>query len=78
MMKNSLIPVLKHIGLEGGVNEFIPISSRTLASHLGISQQSASKKILELLDEELIIRRLGARTQFIKVTDMVIPYIAVR
>ncbi len=68
-MKNSLMPVLKHIGLEGGVNDFIPISSRELAEDLDISQQSASKKILELLEDELIIRRLGARRQFIKVTN---------
>lgn len=68
-MKNSLMPVLKHIGMDGGVHEFIPISSRSLAKELGISQQSASKKILELLDSELIIRRLGARRQFIKLTD---------
>ena len=68
-MKKALIPILKHIGLEGGVNDFIPISSRKLGNNLGISQQSASKKILELLEDDLIIRRLGARTQFIKITD---------
>jgi len=68
-MKSSLLLVLKRIGLGGGVNEFIPISSRELANELAISQQSASKKILELLDNELIIRRLGARRQFIKITD---------
>jgi riboflavin kinase len=69
MMKRTLIPVLKHLGLEGGINEYIPISSRELAQELKISQQSASKKILELLDDELIVRRLGARRQFIKLTD---------
>ncbi len=68
-MKNSLISVLKHIGLVGGVHDFTPISSRMLADELGISQQSASKKILELLEDELITRRLGARRQFIKITD---------
>jgi riboflavin kinase len=68
-MKKALIPVLKHLGLEGGIHEFIPVSSRQLGENLGISQQSASKKILELLDDGLIIRRVGARTQFIKVTE---------
>jgi riboflavin kinase len=68
-MKSSLILVLKHIGLEGGVNDFIPISSRELAETLDISQQSASKKILELLGNDLIVRRLGARRQFIKITN---------
>ena len=68
-MKKSLLPVLKHIGLEGGINEFISISSRELANRLGISQQSASNKILELLGKDLINRRLGARTQLIKITN---------
>ena len=68
-MKRSLLNVLKHIGLEGGINEFISISSRKLADEMNISQQSASKKILELMDYELINRRLGARTQLIKITD---------
>ena len=68
-MKKSLISVLKHLGLEGGVNDFIPLSSGELARDLDISQQSASKKILELLDNEFIIRRLGARRQLIKITD---------
>ena len=75
MMKSSLISVLKHIGLEGGVNDFIPISSRELGKELEISQQSASKKILELLEDELIIRRLGARRQFIKITDKGLNYL---
>jgi riboflavin kinase len=68
-MKDALVPILKHIGLVGGINDYIPISSRQLGLDLGISQQSASKKILDLLDDKLIIRRLGARTQFIKITD---------
>jgi riboflavin kinase len=68
-MNDKLIPVLKHIGLEGAVNEFIVISSRELAEELNISQQSASKKILELIDDKLIERRLGARKQLIKITD---------
>ncbi len=68
-MKKSLIPILKHIGLIGGVHDFIPISSRQLGKDLEISQQSASKKILELLEFDLILRRVGARTQFIKITD---------
>jgi riboflavin kinase len=68
-MKQSLIPVLKHLGLEGGIHNFVPISSRQLGDDLGISQQSASKKILELLEKDFIVRQLGARTQFIKITE---------
>jgi riboflavin kinase len=68
-MKSMHITVLKELGLKGAVNEFIPISSGELASKLTISQQSASKKILELIDEELIERQLGARKQLIKITE---------
>lgn len=68
-MKSAQIAVLKHIGLEGGIHEYIPISSRQLGEDLGISQQSASKKILQLLSDEFITRRVGARTQFIKITE---------
>jgi riboflavin kinase len=68
-MKPQYIPVLKHLGLRGGVNDYIPISSRELSDVLNISQQSASKRILELINEGMIVRQLGARKQLIKLTD---------
>ena len=68
-MKPVHVTVLKQLGLKGAVNEYTPISSGELAQTLAISQQSASKKILELIDEELIVRQLGARKQLIRITD---------
>jgi len=59
---------LKQIALLGGINDYIAISSRELGEKLDISQQSASKRILELLEEGYIQRDLGARKQRIKVT----------
>lgn len=68
-MKPIHVTVLKQLGLRGALNEYIPISSGELARNLHLSQQSASKKILELIDEELIARQLGARKQLIKLTE---------
>ncbi|HOB37652.1 MAG TPA: DUF120 domain-containing protein [Methanomassiliicoccaceae archaeon] len=59
---------LKQIALLGGINDYIAISSRELGEKLDISQQSASKRILELLEEGYIQRDLGARKQRIKIT----------
>jgi len=68
-MRNKHIATLKQIALLGGVHDYIAISSRELGELLDISQQSASKKILELLSNGLIERDLGARRQRIRLTD---------
>ena len=59
---------LRKLALLGAVDDYVAISSRELGDTLGMSQQSASKRILELLDEKLIVRDLGARRQRIKLT----------
>ncbi len=60
---------LRKIALLGGIDDYIAVSSRELGDALEMSQQSASKRILELLDEKYIVRDLGARKQRIKLTD---------
>ena len=60
--------VLKHLAMMGGLMDFIPLSSGELAKMLGISQQSASKKILELIDDGIIERQFGAKKPLIKIT----------
>jgi len=59
---------LRKIALLGGIEDYVVLSSRELGDTLEMSQQSASKRILELLDEKLIVRDLGARKQRIKLT----------
>lgn len=59
---------LRKIALLGGMDDYVAVSSRELGDALKMSQQSASKRILELLDEKLIVRDLGARRQRIKLT----------
>jgi riboflavin kinase len=68
-MEGRLILALRKIAVMGGLHDFISISSRELGEALGMSQQSASKRILELLGQGWIIRDLGARRQRIKLTD---------
>lgn len=70
-MDEKYIFALRKIALLGGIDEYIAVSSRELGDALEMSQQSASKRILELLDEKLIIRDLGARRQRIKLTPWV-------
>jgi len=60
---------LRKIALLRGIEDYVVLSSRELGDALEMSQQSASKRILELLDEKLIIRDLGARKQRIKLTQ---------
>ncbi len=60
---------LRKIAIMGGMENFIAVSSRELGEALEMSQQSASKRILELLDEKYITRDLGARKQRIKLTQ---------
>ncbi|NCA73619.1 MAG: DUF120 domain-containing protein [Gammaproteobacteria bacterium] len=68
-MDDKYTSALKRIALLGGMEDYIAISSRELGDTLEMSQQSASKRILELLDEKLIVRDLGARRQRIKLTQ---------
>lgn len=68
-LKPSHIETLKHLALKGNIYDYTSLSSRELGKLLGLSQQSASKKILELLDLELIKRKMGARKQLVKITS---------
>lgn len=60
--------VLKQLAKTGALREYVVISSAELASKLGVSQQTASRKILELLDAKLIVRRMGTRKQQIRLS----------
>lgn len=67
-MKPRYIQTLKSIALMGGIHDFVSVSSSELGKKLSISQQSASKRILELLELGYMTRDLGARSQRIKIT----------
>lgn len=65
-MKN--IFALKQLALMGALNDFIGISSGEFGKFMQLSQQAASKRILDLVNNGLIERRLGVRQQQIKLT----------
>jgi riboflavin kinase len=67
-MKPYQLEVLKQIALKGGINDFISLSTSDLGKLLGISQQSASIRILELSELGLVSRELGARAQKLRLT----------
>ena len=69
-MDEKFVFALKKIALMGGIDDYISLSSRELGEMLDMSQQSASKRILELLENNLIDRDLGARKQRIKITSI--------
>lgn len=60
---------LRKLALLGAMDDYISISSRELGESLEMSQQSASKRILELIDCQYITRDLGTRKQRIKITQ---------
>jgi len=66
---DKLILALRRIALLGGMHDYVSLSSRELGEMLEVSQQSASKRILEMLNEGWIVRDLGARRQRIKLTQ---------
>ncbi len=67
-MKPSLIAALKHIALLGGVREAVSFSSRELGQSLGISQQAASRRLLDLLIEGAITRNIVSRRESVRLT----------
>jgi len=62
------VRVLKALALLGAVSGEVLLSSGELAVRMGISQQSASGKILELVREGLVLRRMGPRKQALQLT----------
>jgi len=62
------VETLKAIALLGGLKEYVGLSSRELGKALGVSQQSASQRILELIREGMVSRDLATRRQRIRLS----------
>ena len=69
-MKPYLLQTLKELALLGAMKNKIEISSFELASQLETSQQTASRYLLELDKEGMVIRELGIKKQLIAITDL--------
>src|SRR5206468_5165704 len=62
------VETLKAIALMGGMKEYVNLSSGELGKLIGVSQQSASQRILELIRDGLVARDLATRRQRIRLT----------
>jgi len=63
-----IITTLKALAIKGASDQMITVSTTELGVELGVSQQTASNRILTLLEKGLIKRRLGTRDQSIMIT----------
>jgi len=68
-MKPYLLSTLKELGLLGAMERKIELSSQELAARLGVSQQTASRYLQELDQQQLIVRELGVKKQLISITS---------
>jgi len=63
------VAVLKEIASLGALHGLIEVSTSQLATILGSSQQTASRRILELEQSGYIRREMGVRKQLVRLTD---------
>lgn len=61
--------MLKEIASLGALHSFIDVSTSELAKILGSSQQTASRRILELEQSGYIRREMGVRRQLVRLTE---------
>ena len=69
-MKPYLLQTLKELALLGAIRNRIEISSHELAKQLEISQQTASRYLLDLDNVQMVTRELGIKKQLIKITSL--------
>ena len=69
-MKSYLLETLKELALLGAIRNKVEISSYELAKQLETSQQTASRYLLDLDNEQLITRELGIKKQLIQITSL--------
>ena len=69
ILKPYLLQTLKELALLGAMRNKIEISSNELAKQLKTSQQTASRYLLDLDNDEMITRELGIKKQLIQITD---------
>lgn len=60
---------LKHIALLGGIQGPVELSSTDFARLLGASQQTASRRILQLAEQGLLEREMGMKKQLLKISS---------
>jgi len=67
-VKPHHVQALQHVALLGGAKDYVALSTRELGAALGLSQQSASHRILELIELGCVQRDLAGRQQRVRLT----------
>ncbi|MHB8633477.1 MAG: DUF120 domain-containing protein [Thermoplasmatota archaeon] len=68
MQRPADIEALKQLALLGALHEPVEMASGELATLLELSQQSASRRLIELAEAGLVGREMGVRRQRIRIT----------
>lgn len=63
------VEALKQLALLGAFDEAVELASGEFADLLSLSQQTASRRLIELAEAGLIAREMGVRKQRIRITD---------
>jgi riboflavin kinase len=63
------VEALKQLALLGALDDHVELASAEFATLLDLSQQTASRRLIELTEAGLIHREMGIRKQRIRVTD---------
>jgi riboflavin kinase len=63
------VEALKQLALLGAMEEPVELASAEFASLLDLSQQSASRRLIELTQARLVTREMGVRKQRILITE---------
>ena len=71
-MDSEVLGILKAIALKGGIDRFVPLSSSNLGNILGKSQQTASRKIQQLISDGWVERRIVSRKTQLRLTQRAI------
>ena len=69
MTRPADVEALKQLAMLGGLQDPIELASGDFSTLLDVSQQTASRRLIELTDAGLIQREMGVRKQRIRITE---------
>lgn len=69
MTRPADVEALKQLALLGALDDHVELASAEFATLLELSQQTASRRLIELTDAGLVHREMGIRKQRIRVTE---------
>lgn len=68
MVRASDVEALKQLAVLGAMDDAVEMASAEFAALLDLSQQSASRRLIELTQARFIVREMGVRKQRIRIT----------